>query len=159
MEASELSILWRRDFDSLLLARPALALNIMRGLSGRLRSAVRQIESLALMDVYGRIARLFLELASERDGSLVIDQGLTHQDIASMIGSSREMVSRIIKDLTRGGYIKAERRVITPVCQCSSTRPVVAPRCSGTLEPHTHQPSNRRPGQSARLARPRGEHG
>ena len=67
----------------------------------------------ALLDVYGRIARTLLQFAKEEDGHHVIDDKLTHQDLANMVGASREMVSRIMKDLARGGYIKTEGKRIT----------------------------------------------
>jgi CRP/FNR family cyclic AMP-dependent transcriptional regulator len=66
------------------------------------------LKDLALLDVYGRVAKLLLELATEADGRLVIDQRLTQQDIADRVSASREMVSRILKDLTTGGYIANE---------------------------------------------------
>jgi CRP/FNR family transcriptional regulator, cyclic AMP receptor protein len=61
------------------------------------------------MDVYGRVARLLLELAEEANGGFVISQRLTQQDIANRIGASREMVSRILKDLSVGGYLTQSR--------------------------------------------------
>ena len=61
------------------------------------------------MDVYGRVARLLLDLAEAENGTLVIGEKLTQQDIASRVGASREMISRILKDLTAGGYISADR--------------------------------------------------
>lgn len=112
-EASEFTILRRLDFEAVLLKNPQLTINIMRGLSSRLRDADQNIESLALMDVYGRIARLLLQLGKEEGDKVVIREELTHQDIASMVGSSREMVSRILKDLSRGGYITVEKKIIT----------------------------------------------
>jgi CRP/FNR family cyclic AMP-dependent transcriptional regulator len=66
------------------------------------------LKDLALLDVYGRVAKLLLELAKETDGRLVIDQRLTQQDIADRVSASREMVSRILKDLTTGGYVTQE---------------------------------------------------
>lgn len=71
------------------------------------------VKSLALMDVYGRVARLLLELAAEEDGKLVVNEKLTQQDIASRVGASREMISKIFKDLSIGGYITVEQRRIT----------------------------------------------
>ena len=71
------------------------------------------MKSLALMDVYGRVARLLLDLAVKQNGRLVIDERLTQQDIASRVGASREMISRILKDLTAGGYISTDRKRIT----------------------------------------------
>ena len=66
------------------------------------------MRSLALMDVYGRVARLLLELAEEKEGKLVIDEALTHRDIAARVGASREMISRIFSDLSEGGYVRRE---------------------------------------------------
>ena len=65
------------------------------------------------MDVYGRVARLLLELAREENGRLVTEEKLTQQDIASRVGASREMISRIFKDLTTGGYISIDKKRIT----------------------------------------------
>ncbi|MFX5245376.1 helix-turn-helix domain-containing protein, partial [Acinetobacter baumannii] len=72
---------------------------IMRNLVARLRTADRKIESLALMDVYGRVARLLLEMADDVNGEKVVNRKISKQDIAKMIGASREMVSRVMKDL------------------------------------------------------------
>ena len=73
----------------------------------RLREADRKIESLALMDVYGRVARLLLEMAEEdAEGQQVVKRKISKQDIAKMIGASREMVSRVMKDLGQQGLIE-----------------------------------------------------
>ncbi len=101
----EFTLIRKHDFEQVLNANPQLALTMMRALCHRLRAADRSIESLALMDVYGRIARLLLDSAIEKDGKQIVPGKLTHKDIGQMVGSSREMVSRIFKDLTDGGYI------------------------------------------------------
>jgi CRP/FNR family cyclic AMP-dependent transcriptional regulator len=61
------------------------------------------------MDVYGRVARMLLDLAVEKDGKLVIENKPTQQEMASRVAASREMVSRILTDLVTGGYIEVER--------------------------------------------------
>jgi len=71
------------------------------------------VKNLSLMDVYGRVAHTLLDLADDKDGKKIIDQRLTHQDIANMVGASREMVSRILKDLSTGGYITVDKKTIT----------------------------------------------
>ena len=78
----------------------------------RARKATNNIKTLALMDVYGRVARLLLDLAVEKGGNLVVPERLTHQEIADRVGSSREMISRIMKDLATGGYIDVHGRTI-----------------------------------------------
>ena len=97
------------DFREFVLKNPAFALSIIEKLIGRVRALTANVKSLALMDVYGRLARLLLELAEESNGSFVIAQRLTQRDIASRIGASREMVSRILKDLSVGGYLTQSR--------------------------------------------------
>jgi CRP/FNR family cyclic AMP-dependent transcriptional regulator len=89
-----------------------LAMLIIRNLVRRLREADRKIESLALIDVYGRVARLLIDLAQNVDGNWVVEHAPAKQEIARMIGASREMVSRVVKDLHRKGLIRAEKRRI-----------------------------------------------
>src|SRR6187455_225537 len=90
-----------------------LAMIILRNLVKRLREADRKIESLALIDVYGRVARLLIEMAKQQpDGQYVIERAPPKQEIALMIGASREMVSRVVKDLNDKGVIRAEKRKI-----------------------------------------------
>jgi CRP/FNR family transcriptional regulator, cyclic AMP receptor protein len=84
----------------------------MKGLAERLRATTENVRSLALLDVYGRVARTLLQLAHREGEENVIDEKLTHQDLASMVGASREMVSRIMADLAKGGYIKVEGKSI-----------------------------------------------
>ena len=103
-------VISKRDFRECLALHPSIALTLLQHLSQRLRTLTENVKSLALMDVYGRVARTLLSLAQDRDGQLVIDQRLTQKDIASMVGASREMVSRILKDLTAGGYITVNRQ-------------------------------------------------
>lgn len=109
LEPSRFLVVPQQDFRDFVVRNPAFALNLIEKLIGRVRSLTASVKSLALMDVYGRVARLLLELAEERDGGLVIMHRLTQQEIASRIGASREMVSRILKDLSIGGYLTQSR--------------------------------------------------
>jgi len=110
LEACQMLRLSKAGFVGCLENNFGLAMQIIRGLVRRLRHADRKIESLALIDVYGRVARLLLEQAEEVDGQLVVKQAPPKQEMARMIGASREMVSRVIKDLQQRGYIRAEKR-------------------------------------------------
>ncbi len=109
-ENSELLVISKKDFKNILETSPGITLNLLKGILKRLREANKKIESLALMNVYGRVARLLTQMAGE-DNSVIEDR-LTHQDIASMIGASREMVSRVLKDLDRNGYISIQKKRI-----------------------------------------------
>jgi len=99
-----------------------LAMIIINNLVKRLRAADRKIESLALIDVYGRVARLLLDQAEEIDGMWIVRSAPPKQEIARMIGASREMVSRVVKDLQLRGYIRAEKRKIFLLDKISMTK-------------------------------------
>jgi CRP/FNR family transcriptional regulator, cyclic AMP receptor protein len=106
IEACELLSIAKRDFKKCLADNFEMAMAVMRGLVRRLRDADRKIGSLALLDVYGRVARLLLDMSETVDGEKIVTKRLPKQDIAKMIGASREMVSRVMKDLQMGGYIE-----------------------------------------------------
>ena len=106
LEPSELLTLSKRDFKKCVAENFEMAMTLMRGLVKRLREADRKIGSLALMDVYGRVARLLLEMAETVEGEKIVTKKIAKQDIAKMIGASREMVSRVMKDLQLSGYIE-----------------------------------------------------
>ncbi|MDQ1330919.1 MAG: Crp/Fnr family transcriptional regulator [Thermodesulfobacteriota bacterium] len=112
-EPTEVLIISRDGLRDILSSNPNLAFNLLVGVVKRLREATKQIEGLALMDVYGRVARLLVHLAKSQGEKHIIEEKLTHQEIANMTGSSREMVSRIFKDLIAGGYISVENKLIT----------------------------------------------
>jgi len=106
IEPCELLQLSKRDFKKCMAENFEMAQEVMRGLVRRLREADRKIGSLALLDVYGRVARLLLDMSETVNGEKVVTKRLPKQDIAKMIGASREMVSRVMKDLQTGGYIE-----------------------------------------------------
>ena len=72
------------------------------------RNADRQIESLALLDVYGRVARTLLDMAEDDKGIKIIRHKVSRQDMAKVVGASREMVSRVMKDLEERGVIETQ---------------------------------------------------
>lgn len=85
---------------------PEFALELLAKVIARARAATRDARNMALVDSYGRLSVLLQELSLEQaDGTRRIATRLTHSEIASRIGCSREMVSRLLKDLERGGYI------------------------------------------------------
>jgi CRP/FNR family cyclic AMP-dependent transcriptional regulator len=108
MEDTRCAVVKRGEFVSLVERQPQFALHMVRKLAHRVRDLTENVRSLALMDVYGRVARLLLELAEDQGGRLVISEPLTHKDIASRVGASREMISRIFSDLNDGGYVRKE---------------------------------------------------
>lgn len=97
-----------------LAADPEFTLELIQRLIRRTRLATESARSLALLDAYGRLVRLFDRLAVARaDGTRVVAQRLTQKDIAQRIGCSRELVTRLLKDLQRGGYVALEAQRYT----------------------------------------------
>ena len=102
-----ISILTRPFFVDYLEAHPRVAIRLLEGMVQRLRRTTDHAKGLALMDVFGRIASVLLKSAAE-EGGRMITPPLTQQDIADQVGASREMVSRILKDLRAGDYISMD---------------------------------------------------
>lgn len=109
-EKSTFSILHKDDFSKMILNNPEIGLVLLRNLASRIRKLTDNVKTLALQDVYGRIRKTLLDLSTEKNGETIIEEKLTQQDIANRIGSSREMVARILKDLGTGGYIEIEKK-------------------------------------------------
>ena len=106
--ATDVLMLGRAEFARCLTENASMSLVVMRGLVKRLRHADRKIESLALLDVYGRVAHALLDFAvADAQGQLLIKEKISRQDLAKMVGASREMVSRVMKDLEERGFIEA----------------------------------------------------
>ena len=112
-EASRFMIISREDFMACLSKNPEIAINLIKPMTSRMRMLARNVSSLALLDVYGRVARVLLEQAEQQQDGEMITGKITQQEIADMVGASRAMVSRILKDLKAGGYISVDKKRIT----------------------------------------------
>ena len=112
IEPAELLALTKRAFRKCLVENSDLAMAVMRVLVKRLREADRKIGSLAMLDVYGRVARLLLDMSEDVNGERVVTRRLTKQDIGKMVGATREMVSKVMKDLQVNGYIDVQGSTI-----------------------------------------------
>lgn len=105
LESSEFISVGKEAFKSMLLQSHDMCASVMRGLVRRLREADRKIQTLALLDVYGRVARVLLDFSEDLAGQRIVRKAPPKQEIAKMIGASREMVSRVMKGLELEGYI------------------------------------------------------
>lgn len=112
LEDSSFLVISKEAFKTALGQYPEIAIRLIQEFTHRLRNMTDNIKNLALLDVYGRVAKTLLNMATEENEQLVIHEKLTQQDIANRVGASREMVAKIMKDLTTGGYIEAEDRKI-----------------------------------------------
>jgi len=109
LEPTQFLVVPKEDFEEFVRSSPDFALHLILKLIKRVRALTIDVKSLALMDVYGRVARMLLDLAVDKEGKLVIENKPTQQEMASRVAASREMVSRILTDLTAGGYIQVDR--------------------------------------------------
>jgi CRP/FNR family cyclic AMP-dependent transcriptional regulator len=114
LESTTFSVVQREPLRDAIRKDPDFALDMISKVIERARDATDNVKNLALLDVYGRVARLLLNMAVEaEDGKLRIPEKITQQEIAERVGASRDMVSRIFRDLTVGGYVSVENRIVT----------------------------------------------
>jgi CRP/FNR family cyclic AMP-dependent transcriptional regulator len=116
VEDTELLSLHRNDFQSVLTDNRSIMLALIKILTARLRRANHQISTLALLDVYGRVARVIVDTARDegkrlKDGRIAFRRA-THQEIANRIGTTRETVTRMLKDLERQGLIHIDGKEV-----------------------------------------------
>ncbi len=113
LEPCRVYLIPRVDAEDLIQRNPVFARDLMNRLIGRVRSLTSRVRDLTLNDVYGRFVKFVDANAIEKDGMRVVPERLTQHDIAARIGGSREMVSRIVKDLSAGGYISIDAKHVT----------------------------------------------
>jgi CRP/FNR family cyclic AMP-dependent transcriptional regulator len=114
VETSVCAVVTRETLRAYISEKPEFAFDVIARLIRRARMATESARSLALIDVYGRLVRLLNQPATPQpDGTRMITERFTHQDMAHRVACSREMVSRILKDLESGGYVHVkERRIV-----------------------------------------------
>ncbi len=113
----EVYTLQRQDFIAVVRNHPDIAIEVMKHLSKRIRLANQMVEDLIFLDVYGRVAKKLLELSKEygveTDEGVRIDLRLTQQELASMVGASRESVNKVMGYFTDKSYISTDKHKIT----------------------------------------------
>lgn len=109
-EPSVFLVIQKDDFLQLLHECPQIQFKLLQNLVARSRHLTEAVKNLALKDVYSRVRLLFEDLAVEHNGQLMIEEPMTQQAIADRVGSSREMVARIMKELVFGGYIRVDNK-------------------------------------------------
>jgi CRP/FNR family transcriptional regulator, cyclic AMP receptor protein len=107
--AAQFLVLGRAELQACMKDSDILAMSLLRGLVDRLRAANQKIESLALSDVNSRVAHALRSMAKvDKDGSYVIKEKVSKQRVAMMVGASREMVTRVFRDLEKSGVMRTE---------------------------------------------------
>ena len=106
LEASVCAVVTRHTLERFIEDQPQFAMFMLRQVIRKARAATMSAKQMALNDVYGRLALLLDSLAKPQlDSTRLVAERLTHQQMAALLGCSREMVSRLMKDLERGGYV------------------------------------------------------
>ena len=112
MEQSTCGIISKAEFKHWLAKHPDAAFGLIHDLSARVRSLTEKVKGMALSNVYERTIKVLKDMATEKDGESVIVKKPTQQELANMVGSSREMINKIMKELTKGGYIVIEDKTM-----------------------------------------------
>lgn len=105
LEATHCAVIAQSDFNHWLLKHPDVAISLIQDLASTVRRLTNKVKQLALSNVYERTIQVLQEMAVQEGDSYVIDKKPTQQELANMVGASREMVNKIMKELTKGGYI------------------------------------------------------
>ena len=113
LEPCRFYVIPHADVERMLATDHAFARDLIRKLIGKVRSLTSRVRDLVMKDVYARLVHFIEENALESGGQRVVGERLTQADIAARIGGSREMVSRILRDLAAGGYISIDSKRIT----------------------------------------------
>ena len=117
MEKVECYTLQRSDFHNAIMKNPKIAIQVLEALTRRLRNTDNMVEDLIFLDVYGRVAKKLLELADahgvKTDDGVRIDVRLTQQELASMVGASRESVNKVMGYFTEKDFISTDKHRIT----------------------------------------------
>ncbi len=117
IEKAECYTLQRNDFQNAIMKNPKIAIQVLEALSKRLRNTDNMVEDLIFLDVYGRVAKKLLELSSMHgrnvENGICIDVRLTQQELASMVGASRESVNKVMGYFTDKGYISTDKHRVT----------------------------------------------
>ena len=117
LEKVECYTLHRSDFHHAIMKNPKIAIQALEALTRRMRNTDAMVEDLIFLDVYGRVAKKLLELADSHgvktDDGVRIDVRLTQQELASMVGASRESVNKVIGYFTEKDFISTDKHRIT----------------------------------------------
>lgn len=121
MEKTRVLVIHKQDFRRMLLAHPSMFFPILQALSRRIRALTEDLSSLAFLDAYSRVARKVLHLAEQlgvpgggqNSDRVEIRQPITHQELANLVGTTRETVTKILNEMKDQGLVSIERRRIT----------------------------------------------
>jgi len=105
LEKTVCGIISKDDFKCWLVSHPDMAIWLLCDLSEKIRHLTKKVKQMALSNVYERTIKVLQDMANKEGDIYVIHNNPTQQELANMVGSSREMINKIMKELTKGGYV------------------------------------------------------
>lgn len=108
LEPTLCGVISKSDFNQWLTLHPEVAISLLAVLAEKIRSLTQKVKQLALFNVYERTTKILYEMAYQQDDIFIIDRKPTQHELATMVGASREMINKIMNELTKGGYIVAD---------------------------------------------------
>ena len=113
---TQLIALGNEDLNAFLLGRPAVASSMLTALARRLRRTNDNLADLVFTDVPGRVAKALLDLSSRfgrpSEDGILVPHDLTQEELAQLVGASRETVNKSLADFASRGWIKLEARAV-----------------------------------------------
>lgn len=110
LEPTVCAVISKSDFISWLMTHPEVAIMLLGVLSDKIRHLTEKVRQLALSNVYERTIKALQDMAIAQGDTWIIEKRPTQQDLASMVGASREMINKIMHELTKGGYVSLEEK-------------------------------------------------
>ncbi|CAA9889949.1 Crp/Fnr family transcriptional regulator [Candidatus Methylobacter favarea] len=105
LEKTVCGIISKDDFKYWLASHPDVAIGLIRALSEKIRQLTEKVKQMALSNVYERTIKVLQDMATQEGDIFIIHNKPTQQELANMVGSSREMINKIMRELTKGGYV------------------------------------------------------
>lgn len=112
LEPTVCAVISKVDFINWLMSNPAVAVNLLGVLSEKIRHLTDKVRQMALSNVYERTIKVLQEMAVVEGDVTIIHSRPTQQDLASMVGASREMINKVMHELTKGGYVSIDDKAL-----------------------------------------------
>lgn len=112
LEKTVCGIISKSDFINWLGLHPDVAIALLGVLSEKIRYLTEKVKQMALSNVYERTIKVLYEMAQKEGDVLVIQNRPTQQELATMVGASREMINKIMHELTKGAYIVIQDKTL-----------------------------------------------
>lgn len=112
MDKTVCGVIGKADFIHWLKQYPDAAIELLGVLAEKVRALTEKVKQMALSNVYERTIKILQDMADKEGDIYVIHNRPTQQELATMVGSSREMINKVMKELTKGGYVSVDDKTL-----------------------------------------------